>query len=126
MLWSIASGSIELADEPPASTCTSLMADLAPPLELAVSHSHLFRGIQLRARLAEVTFPLRASIVDLIFSDGVELEAELVEQGDTALTLAVPAYETATGHHVAAAMWPISDVTTDDETLMIKLGLRLR
>jgi hypothetical protein len=119
------SGPIELANRPPASTRTSLMADLAPRLELTVSHSHLFRGIRLRAPLAEVTCPLTASIVDLMFSDGVELEAELVVQGDTALTLAVPAYETATGHHVAAAMWPISDVITDDDTVMIKLGLRL-
>lgn len=93
-------------------------------LELTVSYSHLFRGVRLRGPAA-VALPVRASGVDLMFSDGVELEAELVELDDAALALAVPAYETATGHRIKAALWSVAEVITDQGALTIKLGPRL-
>lgn len=93
-------------------------------LELTVSYSHLFRGVRLRGPAA-VALPVRASGVDLMFSDGVELEAELVELDNAALALAVPAYETATGHQIKAALWSIVEVIADQDSLTIKLGPRL-
>lgn len=77
---------------------------------------------------SEIALPLRASMVQICFSDGVELEAELLEgSAPDRLALAVPAYQTATGHPVPAALWPVSEISIDeaDDRLMMKLGQRI-
>ena len=56
---------------------------------------------------------------------GVELVVELVEQGGAVSALALPADDTATGHRIAATLWPIDGATTDNDTTTIKLGQRL-
>ncbi|HEY5788538.1 MAG TPA: hypothetical protein VIT65_27575 [Microlunatus sp.] len=64
----------------------------------------------------------------LSFSDGVDVEGELLTGQQTGeLALAVPAYRTATGHLVSAAVWTVSETQTNSERdqLSIRLGQRL-
>jgi hypothetical protein len=98
-------------------------------VSLSASHSHLFRGARLSGFRPEISLPLRATTVRISFSDGVELEAELLEgSAPGSLALAVPAYPTATGHPVAAALWPVTEISADqaDGRLTIKLGQRIQ
>lgn len=108
------------------------MAEPEGPVWLSVAYSHLFRGVKVTVE-PETTLPLGAAAARLVFSDGIEVGAELLEAGAAgSMALAVPAYETATGHPVAAAVWPVaeigsakSDLGDDTERLFLKLGQRV-
>ncbi|MFT4165861.1 MAG: hypothetical protein QM650_11525 [Microlunatus sp.] len=109
------------------------MTDPIGTLWLSAAYSHLFRGVRVTVEELDPTEPLGAARARLAFSDGIEVDAELLES-DTAgnLALAVPAYETATGHPVAAAVWPVVEIGTarsgsgeNAERLCLKLGQRV-
>lgn len=97
------------------------------PLPLTAGYSHLFRGIRLSLPRAGVTGPLRPAAARLAFSDGVEVAAELLAAADGELLLSVPAYRTAAGNGIDAALWPVLDVAdnTDPGLLTMRLGPRL-
>lgn len=104
------------------------VSDLEPPIQLLAGHSHLFPGTRLIGVASQLPLPLAPSAVLLSFSDGVEVDAELVSgtaPGDHALV--VPAFRTATGHPVAAAVWPVTEISTDENEgqVLIKIGRRL-
>ena len=95
---------------------------------LHATHSHLFRGACVSCARSELRLPLGARPVRLCFSDGIEVEAEIVvgvTGGDCAL--AMPAYETAKGHPIPASLWPVTEVRSDSVTdqVILKLGQRL-
>lgn len=99
-------------------------ADVESPSQLVASHSHLFRGARLVGDLAAAE--LAAGVALLSFSDGTEVEAEiLVGPRPSDRAIAVPPYETAAGNIVAAAVWPIMTVTVDDGQLLMRIGQRL-
>jgi hypothetical protein len=98
------------------------------PVTLYATHSHLFGGARVSGARSVLRLPLGACPVRLRFSDGIDVEAEIVvgvTGGDCAL--AMPAYETATGHPIPAALWPVTEVRSDSGTdlLILKLGRRL-
>ena len=92
------------------------------------THSHLFRGASVSGARAELRLPLRACSVRVCFGDGVEVEAEIVV-GATGkdCALVMPAYETAAGQPMPAALWPVTEVHSDSVTdqVILKLGQRL-
>jgi hypothetical protein len=95
---------------------------------LYATHSHPFGGARVSGARSELRLPLGACPVRLCFSDGIEVEAEIVvgvTGGDCAL--AMPAYETAAGHPIPAALWPVTEVRSDSVTdqIILKLGQRL-
>jgi hypothetical protein len=91
------------------------------------SHSHLFRGARLTANEAGMSLPLRACQLWLTFSDGIEVQAELLTgHGAGEVVLSVPTYRTAAGHQIKQAIWPV--IVSGNETphrLILKLGQRL-
>lgn len=94
---------------------------------LHADYSHLFRGVRLTAAASALPDPIGPAAVLLSFNDGIDVEGELLAgPQDDGLALAVPAYRTATGHRVAAALWTVSEVSRDDpdEQISIKLGRR--
>ncbi|MFT4163830.1 MAG: hypothetical protein QM650_01145 [Microlunatus sp.] len=94
---------------------------------LHVDYSHLFRGVRLTAAASALPDPIVPAAVLLSLNDGIDVEGELLAgRQDDDLALAVPAYRTATGHLVAAAVWTVSEVSRDDreEQISIKLGPR--
>lgn len=95
---------------------------------LSARHSHLFRGARVSASRRGLSLPLRPSAVWLAFRDGIEVDAELLEGGSPeSLALAVPAYRTAAGHQVAAAVWPVTEVIIDQsgDEVLLRLGQRI-
>ena len=92
------------------------------------THSHLFRGASVSGARAELRLPLGACSVRVCFGDGVEVEAEIVvgiAGGDCLLVM--PAYETAAGHPIPAALWPITQARSNPVTdhVILRLGQRL-
>ncbi|MFT4219295.1 MAG: hypothetical protein QM611_02085 [Microbacterium sp.] len=92
-------------------------------LELDCSHTHLFRG----ARLAgpALTGPLTARRVRIVFRDGVEVDAELLQSvDDQRLAIAMPAYQTAAGGDIPAKVWHVA-AATHAPTLVLAVGGRV-
>lgn len=94
---------------------------------LQADYSHLFRGVRLAAAASALPDPIGPAAVLLSFNDGIDVEGELLAgRADDDLALSVPAYRTATGHRVPAALWTVSEISRDDqeEQISIKLGSR--
>lgn len=92
---------------------------------LAAGHSHLFGGARLLAQGA--ARPLRPAAVEVLFRDGVAVAAELVATGDDdRLLLSLPAYTTAAGTTIAAALWPLTAIEDAAEGLSLTVGKRIR
>ncbi|MFT4296691.1 MAG: hypothetical protein QM582_14905 [Micropruina sp.] len=97
------------------------------PVPLTAAYSHLFRGVRLSLPREGVDLPLGPGAVRLAFSDGVEVDAELLATAEESLVLSVPSYRTSAGHAVDAALWPVLDVTdgADADQLSVRLGPRI-
>jgi hypothetical protein len=95
---------------------------------LHATHSHLFSGTRLSGARSELSLPLGARPVTVCFSNGIEVDAEIVvgASGEDC-ALVMPTYETATGHPIPAALWPVTEVRSDlvTDQLILKLGRRL-
>lgn len=87
---------------------------MTPPTLLAGS-THLFRG----ARLHGAPLPEEPAAVRIRFSDGVEVQAELVEEtGSGAFGLELPAYDTAAGTSIPPKLWRIAHRETTGEIVI--------
>lgn len=91
------------------------------PLVLRTAHTHLFRGSRL---VPDGSVAAREpAAVRIVFSDGGELDAELLISADgSELALDVPPFRTAAGRDVAAKAWRVARVEPDG---VIVLGERL-
>lgn len=93
------------------------------PIELHATNTHLYRGARLRTPLPPGTFPREPRAVRLIFSDGVGIDAELLQNvDDDALAVEVPAYRTAAGQEIAAKLWRIAAVDAEGDGSVIRIG----
>jgi hypothetical protein len=84
--------------------------DLSEAAVLFATNTHLYRGARLVSRDAAVV-PLRPVALRLVFSDGIQADAELLQSSDgTAFAVDVPAYRTAAGQDIAAKVWRIARI----------------
>lgn len=82
-------------------------------------YSHLFPG----ARLALDSGDVGLGELDLRFSDGVEVTAELLELTGGELALAVPAFVTAAGTRIGPRVWLVRKAGADGSQVLV-LGSR--
>ncbi|MDT0266470.1 hypothetical protein RM844_09185 [Streptomyces sp. DSM 44915] len=83
------------------------------PYPAVCGFSHLFRGARVRVQglpdpAGYVAAPAPVSL-ELLFSDGVTLLAEVLVDAGGAALLAVPAYTTEAGAAIAERRWPVRE-----------------
>lgn len=83
------------------------------------SHSHLFRGAELR--LADLD-DLRPSALRVLFADGVVVGAELTAGTEDLWLLKVHGYVTAAGAVVEPMVWVVAGIKREEEDLVVKLA----
>lgn len=90
------------------------------------AHTHLFRGARVRLP-ADVADPLPPSAVRIRFSDGVDIDAELLSSVDDPrrLVLETPAYETGSGTAIRPRAWSIARAERAADGVVLVIGERL-
>lgn len=78
-------------------------------------YSHLFPG----ARLALDSGEVGLGELDLRFSDGVEVTAELLELAGGELAVAAPAYVTAAGTRIGPQVWLVRKAGADRHPVLV-------
>lgn len=81
-------------------------------LPLHSAHTHLFRGARLTAATAPTELGASPRGVRIAFSDGVEVDAELLRNDAGDLALDLPRYRTRAGTEIPAKAW--SATVADD------------
>lgn len=91
------------------------------PRAATVEHSHLFPGARLRLTGA----PVEPGGLAVRFSDGVEVDAELIALAEPpGHLLSVPEFVTAAGATISAKVWSVREIVDDGDDQVLVIGPR--
>jgi len=86
---------------------------------VSATNTHLYRGARLLAPLSAEELASGPRGLQIVFRDGVEIPAELLQNDDGDFAIDVPEYLTAAGSTVTTRIWHVTIDPVDDTSAIV-------
>lgn len=88
-------------------------------LTLQATNTHIYRGARLLAPISAEELAAGPRGVQIVFTDGVEIPAELLQDDAGDFAIDVPEYRTAAGSTVTTRLWHVTIDAVEDTSALV-------
>ncbi|QMU96560.1 hypothetical protein FVO59_04560 [Microbacterium esteraromaticum] len=88
-------------------------------LSVQATNTHIYRGARLLTPLPAKDLASRPRGLQIVFSDGVEIPAELLQDDAGDFAIDVPEYRTAAGSTVTTRLWHVTIDAVEDASAIV-------